>query len=263
MITLVDGWCITAAPVTMEASQKGDERSVARPDLLIIPKKQGEIVGSRPFGTIITENVKSFPRQGLSGVMVWSRLTPGHNGRKHGGKQPTVMQRTAATESSPASEPQPSAEVMLRDIWAVHSAEVIHRSKRRKQTHLDLMGFGWAEGSDMTTFMSTRRHQKHHVCQSAALITSPSDDATGSRWDRQPAELYWQKKAGEMSQFCNDECSLPGGMRCYTPVSHLEHSYSQSHFPETTCDCTNLGVQKVSPLLLRSYSAASIKIRSL
>lgn len=34
-----DGWSIIAAPVTTEASQKGDERAVARPDLLIIPKK--------------------------------------------------------------------------------------------------------------------------------------------------------------------------------------------------------------------------------
>lgn len=32
-----DSWCIIAAPVTMEASQKGDEKTVARPDLLIIP----------------------------------------------------------------------------------------------------------------------------------------------------------------------------------------------------------------------------------
>lgn len=40
MVYSCDGWCMIAAPVTMEASQKGDERSVARPDLLIIPKNK-------------------------------------------------------------------------------------------------------------------------------------------------------------------------------------------------------------------------------
>lgn len=39
MVYSCDGWCIIAAPVTMEASQKGDERSVARPDLLINKEK--------------------------------------------------------------------------------------------------------------------------------------------------------------------------------------------------------------------------------
>lgn len=60
--------------------------------------------------------MKSFPRQGLSGVMAWSRLSRGRSGRKQGGKLPTVMQRTAAMKCFPASETQPSAEVMLRDI---------------------------------------------------------------------------------------------------------------------------------------------------
>lgn len=241
---------IRATPVTLEGSQKIDDGIFDWSNLLImLEKKQKYLDLNDNYHWKISVFL-------ATGVKVWSCLSQGHNRGKTG-------RWAADCHSEDGSDGVLfviCSSAVCRGNVDRYMSSLVNRSDSSIQTKETdaspfLMEFRGAEGSDM-------RQQKHHVCQSAALISSTSNATWMMPCERDEAvsPLNLNKKKNKMSESWNYECSLLWGMCSYTAVSHLEDSYSQSHFPETTCDWTNLEVHKVRPVLLTSYSVAFIKI---